>query len=231
MTARCWHMSFIFYLPPELQENGSLPFSGVSWWCRVSNSSKFKWCVCWCSLLTRWWLKVLNCFSTTLRTQLTVRVAPLDSETAWTHHRLSELDHVSSTLMWAVTNFSHSLISNNICWSTMTFFTAALFPGRHEIHKTLLPDSHRPASVTQMFNLHYLDLSVQLPCIQCNLVPVTPHSAGLITLPFASTGTLTSRSCSACQFEYLMCWAYLFLSKAIVHNLHGLDRISPGWFQ
>lgn len=36
-----------------------------------------------------------------------------------------------------------------------------------------------------------------LPCIQCNLVPVTPRSAGLITLPLASTGTPTPRSHSA----------------------------------
>lgn len=75
-----------------------------------------------------------------------------------------------------------------------------------------------------MFNLHYSDLSVWLRCDQYNLVSVTLHGPGLTTLPFASMGTLTSRSHSA-----LPIWIFVFF-KGIVYNLHWLDRFSPSWF-
>lgn len=51
----------------------------------------------------------------------------------------------------------------------------------------------------QEFSLYYLYLCVcvcneRLRCIQYGLVSLTLHSLGLITLPFASTGALTSHS-------------------------------------
>lgn len=49
----------------------------------------------------------------------------------------------------------------------------------------------------QKFRLHYLYLCMWplwLHCLQYRLVSLTRHSLGLITCPFASTGTLTSHS-------------------------------------
>lgn len=86
-------------------------------------------------------------------------------------------------------------------------------------------DSHRRPPVAQTFNLHYIDLSVWLPHIQYNLVPVTPHSARLITLPFASTGTLTSRSRSALPiWIFDMLGLFIFFSRALFTICTGLTE-------
>lgn len=98
---------------------------------------------------------------------------------------------------------------------TMSFFTAAF-----EIHKTSLTDSQRPASAAQMFNLHYSDLSEPLPCIQCNLVAVTPqcqinHSAICVNRNANLSLPLSAANLNIWCVEVFF---FFYLSKGIVYT-------------
>lgn len=180
MTAGCWHMSFIFYLPPELHENWSLP---ISRWRLVDDAESAEAVISGdVSADAAFWHGNDWKFLITSQQRCT-----LSWLWGFVHSILKQLEHIIRTQYL-------SIFHPDSCGQWL-ILVIRLFPTVcHKIQKMLLPASHRPASVAHMFNLHYIDLSVRLPCIQYNLVPVTPPSARLITLPFASTGRLTSRS-------------------------------------